>query len=83
MGSRYADMLREKRAELEKKPVIKKVTDLEETDPYYFVALSESNETLAEGELPTFKLRLPDEYFDKPFKSISRNKDNLVAVIHF
>lgn len=83
MASRYADMLREKRAASEVKPVITKVTDLEETDPYYFVALSESNKMIAEGELPTFKLRLPDEYYDKPFKSINRNKDNLVAVIHF
>ena len=83
MGSRYADMLREKNEVLIAKPFIAKVTDLEETDPYYFVALSETNAVLSEGELPTFKLRLPDEYLNKPFKVISRNRENLVAVIRF
>ena len=59
------------------------VSEIMETDPYYFVALDESNEDIAEGELPTFKLRLPNEYLDRPYKSISRDKTTLVAVIHF
>lgn len=59
------------------------VSEIHEADLYYFVALDENNETLSEGELPRFKLGLPDEYFNKPFKSLVRNPTNLVAVIHF
>lgn len=59
------------------------ISEIPEADLYYFVALDENNEMLSEGELPRFKLGLPDEYFNKPFKSLVRNPTNLVAVIHF
>lgn len=81
MSSAWA-ALRKQEASIEvKEPTM--VSEIMETDPYYFVALDESNEVIAEGELPTFKLRLPIEYLDRPYKSISRDKTTLVAVIHF
>lgn len=80
MGSMWAN-LRQETVAASKAPTM--VSELEETDPYYFVALDENNATLSEGELSWFKFRLPDEYLNKEYKSISRNPETLVAIIHF
>lgn len=60
----------------------RRIADLDETDPFYFVA-SDGDRVLAEGELPTLKLKLPDMYLYKPIKSIRRDRANMTAFIDF
>lgn len=60
----------------------KRVADLDETDPFYFVA-KERDQVLAEGEISMLKLKLPDTYLYKPIKTIRRDRTNMVAFIEF
>ncbi len=60
----------------------RRIADLDETDPFYFVA-SDGDRVLAEGELPALKLKLPDMYLYKPIKSIRRDRTNMTAFIDF
>ncbi len=59
-----------------------KITDLEETDPYYFVA-KDSGKIICEGELPAIKLALPYDYFEKKIKSFYRDRRTMTAYIEF
>lgn len=79
MGSRYAALLKEQTLGSAN---TNRIADLDETDPYYFVAY-EGDKLLAEGELSLLKMRLDDRYLYKPIKSFTRSKINMVATIKF
>lgn len=60
-----------------------KVTDIEETSPYYFLAKDPAGKILSEGELTRFKIGLPNEYLYAPFKSMAIDKTTMIATIQF
>lgn len=59
------------------------IAEIPEASLYYFVVKAENGKVLSEGELPRMKLKLPDEYFYKPYKYLSVDKTTLVATIQF
>lgn len=79
MGSMYAKLRQEKTlgSSLEKSM---RLTDFDDTDPYYFV-VKENDKTIAEGDLMSIKLKLPEEYTFKKIKSVIRNRTNMVAEV--
>lgn len=62
-----------------------KITDIEETDPYYFVVkdTSQGYKIVAEGDLAHMKLELPDYYFDRRIKHFYRDKNTQVAYVEY
>ena len=82
MGSVYANIVQkiQKANGLYPPAPYSRIVDFEETDPYYFV-VRKDKEILAEGELPTMKLKLPDEYFMVPIKRIYRDKTTMVCTV--
>jgi hypothetical protein len=62
-----------------------KISDIEESDPFYFVAkdTSQGYKIVAEGDLAHMKLMLPDRYFDMRIKSFYRDKNTQIAYVEF
>lgn len=82
MGSVYANIVQKIRESnsLYPKASYPRIVDFEEIDPYYFV-VKKNGEILSEGELPSMKLKLPDEYFLVPVKKISRDPVTMVCTV--
>lgn len=59
-----------------------KVSDLDETDPFYFV-VTEAGKKLAEGDITEIKMQLPLEYFDKKITRLRRDRTNMLAFIEY
>lgn len=79
MGSHYSQI---KQAGTIGSQNTRRVVDLDETDPFYFVA-KDAGQVIAEGEISMLKLRLPDTYLYKQIKSIHRDRTTMVAFIDF
>ena len=79
MASRYAMLKKEKTLGSIN---TKKISDFDETDPYYFI-VKEDGKILAEGELTMVKLKLPLEYFDKIIKDVRRDRSNMTCHITY
>ena len=79
MASRYSTLKKEKTLGSIN---TKKISDLDETDPFYFI-IRDNGKIVTEGDILKIKLRLPLEYFDRPIKSFSRNQSNMTATIDF
>ena len=62
-----------------------KISDIEESDPFYFVVkdTSQGHKIVAEGDLARMKLELPDRYFDMRIKSFYRDKNTQIAYVEF
>lgn len=62
-----------------------KISDIEESDPFYFVVKDtrQGYKIVAEGELPKMKLELPDRYFEMRIKSFYRDKNTQTAYVEF
>lgn len=82
MGSVYANIVQkiQESNSLYPKASYSRIVDFEEADPYYFV-IRKDGKILSEGELPSMKLKLPDEYFLVPIKKISRDPVTLVCTV--
>ncbi len=81
MGSMYAKIRREQTlgTSVEKEM---RITDFDDTDPYYFV-IKEGGQIIAEGDLMTVKIKLPEGYIFKKIKEFHRTRSNMVAEINF
>lgn len=62
-----------------------KISDIDETDPYYFVVkdTNKNYEIIAEGELSRMKLELPESYFERKIKNFYRDKNTQIAYIEY
>ena len=82
MGSVYANIVQKIQGSngLYPKASYPRIVDFEETDPYYFV-VKKNGEIISEGELPTMKLKLPDEYFLVPIKKIARDPVTMICTV--
>ena len=62
-----------------------KISDIDETDPYYFVVkdTNKNHKIIAEGELSRMKLELPESYFEQRIKSFYRDKNTQIAYIEY
>jgi hypothetical protein len=83
MGSVYANIvqkIQESNGLYYPKASYPRIVDFEEADPYYFV-IRKDGKILSEGELPSMKLKLPDEYFLVPIKKIVRDPITLICTV--
>lgn len=79
MGSHYSQIKRDRTIGSQN---TKRIVDLDETDPFYFVA-KDGDRILGEGEITMLKLKLPDTYLYKQIKNLRRDRTNMVAFIEF
>lgn len=82
MGSVYANIVQkiQESNSLYPKAPYSRIVDFEEADPYYFV-VRKDGKILSEGELPSMKLKLPNEYFLVPIKKIYRDPVTMVCTV--